>query len=125
MKTGNGSIIAAPLTLTSTVNSEAVLLQNVIDYAIQIVYTGTPTGSFKLQASNDDGQPLKGVSPVTLGSSVVNWTDVPSSSVAVSGAAGSSMWNIQDAGYRWVRVVYVFTSGTGSLTIARVNTKGG
>jgi hypothetical protein len=80
---------------------------------IQLVFTGTPTGTFKLQGSvvvyEDSG-------------TVNTWTDVADSSQAVS-AAGNHMWNFTDIGFNRLRVVYTRTSGTGSLDI-RTYTKG-
>ncbi len=45
------------------------------------------------------------------------WTGTPSSSVSLAGAAGTHIWSYADVFYRYVRVVYVFSSGTGTLTL--------
>jgi len=70
-------------------------------------WTGTPTGSIKLQVSIDD----------------VNWVDLPSSSQATGGAAGDFMWNVTDTNYDKIKLVYTFSSGSGTLNV-QANGKG-
>lgn len=93
--------------MANSFTSSHILLDQIYGYSLHAVYSGSPVGTFKLQVSNQD---------VQLRESVTEWTDLGSSSVSVS-ASGSNMWNISDAFYRWVRVVYTKTSGTGSCTI--------
>lgn len=107
--------------LVGSFNLRPVWLGHICNYSLQLVFTGSPVGTFKLQASNDHGMPDGGQTPQAL--NVSNWTDVTGSSQAVS-AAGNIMWNVENAGYTFVRVVYTVTSGTGTLTSARANVKG-
>lgn len=93
-------------------------LGHAVDYSIQLVFTGSPVGTFKLQASID---PYSGSNPT--GDTITNWTDVTDSDQAIT-AAGNHMWNVENAGYTWVRVIWTVTSGTGDLTVARIMTKG-
>lgn len=94
--------------------SNGINLNQVFMFSIQAIFTGAPVGTLKLQISNDD------VPVGALGQNpainVVNWTDYTGSSSAVA-AAGDFMWIVSDGGYQWVRAVYTFTSGTGSLNI--------
>lgn len=109
--------------LNASVNLKPCYLGNVEMAAIQITFTGSaPTGSFKLQASCDQGHPSASIESLQY-ADVSHWTDVANSSQAVT-AAGSVLFNIVDPGYNWVRVAWTFTSGTGNVTIARINTKG-
>ena len=109
--------------LSASLNLKPVWLGEVAIAAIQIVFTGTaPTGTFKLQASCDKGNP-KASSETQQYAGVSNWTDVSSSSQAVTDA-GNLLWNIADPGYQWVRVVWTRASGTGNITVARCTTKG-
>lgn len=90
-------------------------------YSIQAVWTGTPTGTFKLQASCDPCNPYEPNQYVPI-----NWTDIANSSAAVS-AAGNFTWNIFWASYNWVRMVYTDGSGgtsTAVLTSVLFNAKG-
>lgn len=81
--------------------------------SIQAVFTGSPVGTLKLQFSNDI-VPVPANGADDLASAVVNWTDYSGSSQAIS-AAGDFAWNLTNVGYRWLRLVYVFSSGTGEL----------
>lgn len=96
--------IAPAEDMSGSFNSPAVDIANLIGYSLQAVFTGTPNGTFKLQASCDDLE------------APVNWTDVGSSSVAIT-AAGSAIWNNDGAHYRWVRLVYTRSSGSGSCDV--------
>lgn len=110
--------------------SNATLYSNPIDlrhlsyYSIQLVTTGAPVGTYKLQVSNDNpdhtGNKYPGQTASTT--AITNWTDVDGSSVSIS-AAGSTVWNASAAGYLWVRVVWTKTSGTGNVN-GRFNGKG-
>ena len=123
------NIIPASTVMNANINSQALQLENMFGYSIQIVFTGTPTGTFKLQASAD---PVTRANQTFGANGVVtyaptNWTDIANSSQAVS-AAGNIMWNYnQLAGYNYVRVVYTDGSSGGStaiITVAEFNGKG-
>lgn len=106
--------------MNTTLTSLGIPLMNTYGYAIQAVYTGTPTGTFKLQASVD---PVKDGPPNTP--QPTNWDDITDSSFTVS-SAGVYIWNVTDAMYTWVRLVYTDSSGGTSTAIvnARINSKG-
>jgi len=99
--------------MTANIASGAYDLNQMAMYALQAVYTGSPNGTILVQASCDN---------VPLASSVVNWTTIANSSVNIS-SAGSSSWNYSLIGYRWVQVVYTFSSGSGTLNVT-LNAKG-
>lgn len=82
-------------------------LEHYTIYSVQAVYTGSPVGTLTLSSSNDG----------------VTWDTISGTSQSVS-AAGSTMWNVQGAGYLFVRLEYAFTSGSGSLSAIYVG-KGG
>ena len=105
-------------TILSSESMGASFVSNGVDISkidllsIQAVWTGggSPNGSFTVEVSNDD---------VPLGSNnqssnVVNWTTYPSSTITIS-TDGSLVYNIANLGYRWARVRYVRTSGTGTV----------
>lgn len=105
------------LTLSSTdldeasITSSAVNVEHISQFAVQVVTSGTHTGTLKVQASCDEKAPT-------------NWSDIPDATEAVSDGA-AYLINVVDAGYNWVRVVYTksaFTDGT--ITSARINLKG-
>ncbi len=87
----------------ATLTSSSVDMTEFAIGAIQAVYTGSPVGTFKLQISNDNS----------------TFSDYTGSSNAIT-VAGDFMWNLVDAGYSYVRLVYTKTSGTGSVTAKAV-----
>jgi len=93
--------------MTGNVTSGAALLDHMGLAAVHAVWTGTPTGTLKAQASLDGA----------------NWIDIPSVTQSLAGSAGGVLWQLTDIGYNNLRVVYTFSSGTGSLTVF-VNAKG-
>lgn len=105
----------------SSINSFGIDLNQAYLTCIQAVWTGSPVGSIQLEISCDNVQPINANNADPAGN-VVNWSVYTGSPVAVSGA-GSNAWIITGVGYRWIRVQYVYSSGTGSLLV-QANTKG-
>lgn len=101
----------ASASLASNNTSAAINVSDWTHFSLMLVWTGTPTGSFKLQCSNDMQAPT-------------NWEDVTGSSFAVAGAAGQLVFNYDTAPFKWVRLVYTSTSGTGTITVAQYHAKG-
>lgn len=106
--------IGTNIPLNASVNSNFVPLKSIYMYAVAAIITGTPTGTLKLQASNDpetnDSIPL--VTPA-------NWLDITASHVSVT-SSGETMWNVREIGYNYVRVVFTDMSGgtsTATMTI--------
>lgn len=112
-----------PLIMNTTLNSTPMPLWDTWGYSIQLVWTGTPTGTFKLQGSSD---PILKGNPTSQNYNPVNWTDIANSPYAVT-AAGNYMWNVFDVAYNYVRVVYTDGSSgaaTSVITVATFNSKG-
>lgn len=82
--------------------------------ALAATFTGSPVGTIKLQGSTDPGN--TDINVDITGAGVVNWNDIVNSSQAVTGA-GHVTWNYQGIGYRWIRVIYTRSSGTGNVTV--------
>ena len=111
------NIIPAGTVMNADINSVAIPLNQIFGYAIQIFFTGTPTGTFKLQSSCDAN---------SGNTNPVNWSDISKSTFSVT-AAGDVEWNVTDVGYTWVRVVYTDGSSglsTAIITVAQINIKG-
>jgi len=85
---------------SATLTSAWLPLANVTNVCVQAVYTGSPNGTLKLQASNDAS----------------NATDISGKTIAIA-AAGNGILELTSAGYAYLRVVYTKSSGTGSLTV--------
>ena len=110
--------------MATSFNLPAIWLGHIDNYAIQLFFTGTPIGTFTLQASNDAGNLPNGTGiQSNQVAGITNWTTIADSSVAINGA-GDCMYNVRNAGYNWVRVVYTATSSTGTVTSARAYVKG-
>ena len=105
--------------MNTTINSAPYNVQQSYGYAIQADFTGTPTGTFTLQASND---PATSYMPGNASNTnpVTNWSVITNSSYAVT-AAGNYMWNVYDVMYNWVRLVYTDTSGGTSTAVLNAN----
>lgn len=113
MRTSKKNITAD---LSASVNGGAIAIDWLNGYSLVVSWTGTPTGTLKLQGSNDawdeDSQPTQ----PEFERSAATWVDIAGSSTVTGGAAGSFSWNAADQNYQAVRLVYVRTGGTGSLT---------
>ena len=96
--------------MTASITSEPFSVLTSAFCAVQAVYTGSPVGSLKLQASNS-------------GLNSATWVDIPGATDAVT-AAGSTIFNLAPIGYGYLRLVYTFTSGSGTLEVLGVG-KGG
>lgn len=95
------------------------LLAHAWGYSVQVILTGAPVGTLKLQGSSD---PVPDANFSAANYAVVNWTDVANSSQAVTGA-GTVAYDVVKSAYNWVRVVYTAASGSGTITVQFV-TKG-
>lgn len=123
MRISNEDILTtATQSLDSSFNSRPIWLGHIAQYAIQLVFTGTPQGNFKLQASCDKGS-INSQAKDSQDNGIVNWTDIDDSAQTIS-AAGTHMWNAENVGYQWVRVVWTQTGSTGTLTSAKFMGKG-
>lgn len=96
------------------------ILDHAWGYAIQVLITGTATGTVKLQGSCDPGPNAN--FQAANDPQAVNWTDVLNSAQPVTGV-GSVAYDVVKTAYPFVRVVYTAASGTGTIT-AHLNTKG-
>ncbi len=123
MRIANDDLIEAGTLTDMSVNiiSVPIWLGHIVNYSIQLEFTGSPVGTFKLQYSDDEGNPS--LPPPTQYEGVSNFTDVAGSSQAIT-AAGNHMWDVANCGSCWVRFVYTKGSSTGTLTGARFNVKG-
>lgn len=72
------------------------------DVCYQIVWTGTPTGTFQVQGSLDQ---------VTW--NTLSLTPAP----AATGSAGNYLVDLEGLSFPYIRTTYTFTSGTGTLNI--------
>jgi len=109
--------------MNTTLHSAATETAKIFGFAIQAVYTGTPTGTLFLEGSADPSGDF--ASPTNATNVPTNWSTIANSAQAVT-AAGNFLWNVADVEYNWVRLSYTDTSGGTStaLLTARINAKG-
>ena len=103
MRQVNDNII--PIQAAATVTTAAIPSLNLFSCSAQVTATGSAAGTLKIQASNDDipnGPP-------------VNFSDIPSATIAVSGA-GTFLIPKTDLCYQYIRLVYT-NSGTGTISV--------
>lgn len=99
--------------MAADVESNGIDVNQMVAGSIQAVWTGaTADGTIGLEVSND----IVPVGPTQANSSanVVNWSTYTGSTQTVAGD-GNFLWNMNLMGFRWVRLVYTFSSGTGTL----------
>lgn len=87
--------------MASSITSSACDLTYYDGFAIQAVYTGSPSGTFKIQVSADAG-------------ACTTFSDYTNSSQTIS-AAGDYIWIVNSSAYHCARLVYTLTSGSGTL----------
>lgn len=86
--------------------SAAIDTREDVYISVHNISTGTATGTVKLQASNDS---------ITSGTTPTNWVDIPSATVSITAASNTTIPS-QLCNYNYVRVVFTFTAGTGTIT---------
>jgi len=86
--------------MTTTITSTAVEVDESITINVQATWTGSPVGTIELQVSNN---------PTLLG-----YTTINASVSAVSGPGTYSV-NYERIGFSYVQLVYIPTSGSGTL----------
>jgi hypothetical protein len=106
-------IITAGNMSASSITSLATNIQYLDNICLEMVFTGSPTGTFSVQGSVDYQQDANG--NVT---NTGNWVPITLSPAPVaSGSAGSILIDMNQLSFPYIRVVYTRTSGSGSLTV--------
>lgn len=117
-----GEILTVNGSLAADYTGPALYFQQRFQGIITAVWTGTPTGIISLEYSSDFGLP--NITP--SGNGVVNWypLDPVNTTFSIAGSAGSATWDRWTNLPFWVRVKYVRTSGSGTLTTIQFAAKG-
>ena len=91
-----------------TNTSSSLNVQEVISFCVQAIWSSgsSLSGSIYLEASNDD----------------INHTQIPQTILAISGASGSHMINIEKHAYGFVRLAVNLSAGSAVMD-SRINAK--
>lgn len=90
------------MTGTATITSEVTDIMYLDNIGLQFIWTGTPTGTFFVEVSND-GETF---TPLTI-------SGLP----APAGVAGDYAGDLNQLPYRYLRVRYVNSAGVGVLNV--------
>jgi len=125
MKVQNTQMFPTAHALNASFNGTAFQLNQVYGFCVQATVTGTPTGSFFLQACNDADSGAANPMASNPLANPTNWSTIANSTEAVS-AAGVLTWNFNGSFYNYVRLCYTDgSSGSSTATVkATLNTKG-
>lgn len=105
--------------MSADIISPAFECLNQDNIGIQLHWTGTPTGTFSFQVSNNHLQDIEG-NIIVAG----NWVELPVTPAIIAVGAGDDAYvDLNQVGARYCRVVYTATGGAGSLD-AFVSAKG-
>jgi hypothetical protein len=111
--------IIQAVSMGASILGTAIAIKNQDNVGIQLNWTGTPTGTFDVQISNDHVQDTTG-NILNAG----NFISIPlSPAIIATGAAGTAFVDINQTGAVFIRVNYNATSGTGVLD-AYISAKG-
>lgn len=97
-------IDSVAMTGTATIESDIQNVENFDNIGLQISWTGTPTGTFTVKASNDR---------VTF----YDLTFTPPLTNPSGGSGGGQLVNINQLPYRFMKFVYVNSVGSGVLNV--------
>jgi hypothetical protein len=105
-------VVANAVSMAASVTSDVTIIQMIPYISYTVVWTGTPTGTFAVEVSNDYSVDASGA--------VLNagtWVALTlSASVAAAGSADSAFIDIDGVAAYAIRLKYTRASGTGSLT---------
>lgn len=102
----NGDM-SASITSTPT-NMDQV---SILSYGMK--WTGSPTGSFDVQVSDDYNDGSNGQT-----ANAGTWNSLPMSAVvSAAGSSGNGFYDIAFTGASWIRLVYTRSGGTGVLNV--------
>jgi hypothetical protein len=100
-------------TLTADVYGSPTNINGISICSYTIVWTGTPTGTFNIEVCNDYVPNPEYSSSVD--SSTGSWVPlVLSVAIAATGSANFAFGDVDTCGAAWIRVHYVFSSGSGT-----------
>ena len=90
---------------------------------LHLHWAAGPVGKMIVQVSNDEGAlDDEGIARINSNNIVTNWIEQNSGTIASTDS--SVRFALSDIGYRWVRIFWDSTSGTGNISSFRASFKG-
>ena len=119
----NPSTGVAAANLNADRYSEIIPLERAFVGDISMLFAAGPVGNMIFQVSNDFGAPYdEGVGRVNSNNIITNW--VAHTTTAVGSTETFYRIALTDIGYKWGRLFWDSTSGTGAISSCRANIKG-
>ncbi len=104
--------------LAASFNGAAFTVEQMLNYAAEVIWSdaGALSGTLKLQGCNDAYEPPTGNAMYLIEDPSAHWVDISSSSIPVAGSS-SFLYDVAEVGYRYYRLVYTKTAGTGTMVM--------
>ncbi len=97
--------------MSGSLTSDVTIIQKISYISYSLVFTGTPTGTFNVQVSNDYSQNADGTVK-----NAGNWVSlVLSATTTATGSAGTGFIDIDGCAAYAMRLIYTVGSGSGTL----------
>lgn len=106
--------------LGASASSAGLYLDQVFGLSFVATWTGvSAAGTIKVQVSNDQVSPagysyMNAAGLYDPAQNVVNWYDYAGTVQTIAGA-GSFFWNMSTPGYIWAKLLFTYSSGTGTI----------
>lgn len=87
--------------MSSDVTSDSIDCRNMEFITFQFIFTGSPTGTFTVEASLDGS----------------TWTELSLAELTAAGSGGNHLVDLYNVNYQNIRTKYTASSGSGSLDV--------
>lgn len=105
-----------PVLIDANWQSQPIWIGHIEHFSVYLQFSGVPEGTFSLEYSNDLIEPHLNKAPTNFATIV--------GSEQIIDEAGTHGWNVQNAGYRWLRIKFQHSVGSGYLDLALFHGKG-
>lgn len=109
--------IVNAVSMAASITSSPTNINRLPGLSYDIIWTGSPVGTFQVQVSNTYSQ-----NPDGTVHNAGNWNTLPTASFTgtypvPAGSGGNGFLDVVGTEAAWCRLVYTRTSGTGALTV--------
>ena len=105
------------VTMGGSVTGKWINVMGLRDFSFQALWTGTPTGTWGVDVSNDGPADNTGLAPsLNLGATALTLT-AAMTAANPAGSGSNFLFEFRDMAVAWVRFKYTRSSGTGTLKV--------